>query len=707
MKVCRVLRPAVPFLLLISSLDGRSPAASKLPEKPNQVIVDVVVTDQSGQPVKGLREQDFRLFENDKRQKLDAFEEYAASAEPSAPPVPAKLPPNTFTNAASSAPDSINVILLDQLNTSEEHQAVGLREVTDFIARKPAGAAFAIFTLRNDDPSCTNYSYDPWSMQLTPYASDWRCTSLGRLTLVQGITHDKNRLLSALGSSLARPQSTSLREQLSRSWSAPHYSGFDGRFLDSGNYYGPLYYGRQLYGTDSYPSTLSEVYDSSMAWLAEIGHFLQNLPGRKSLIWMSDNFDAAPIAQYVEYWFPPKFKGWDKVDPYSPTMMTHLAADRLELARVALYPVDLTGKTEKIEVKRLCTFLWSQIRGTVFRRPLNVPVESGAGSCTAHYLDLNYVASQLGGVTFHSGEKIQKAITQVLNDESNYYTLTYSPNNKQFDGRVRDIKVSVGENGYHLAYRRRYWADDPSTVNRPDTAASQDIYLKNRTSPMPWTVVHINSDRIESQDPLSSATRWGAPESNAIIFTAVVGPTDKSIRATAAQMEQLQNYESFRSERIQYALEHMSAAELRGQHKGKGTIDTLPPADLTFVQPYSIDYYLDGKQLTLFQAADGSRLINLAVAILAYDESGKKVTGMEQSVAATFNISQLAKFQASDYHLHQLIQIPERTRLLRLALRDIRSNRFGSLEIPVRAISSPYERQKLELSSQPALTRHD
>jgi len=119
MKVCRVLRPAVPFLLLISSLDGRSPAASKLPEKPNQVIVDVVVTDQSGQPVKGLREQDFRLFENDKRQKLDAFEEYAASAEPSAPPVPAKLPPNTFTNAASSAPDSINVILLDQLNTSE------------------------------------------------------------------------------------------------------------------------------------------------------------------------------------------------------------------------------------------------------------------------------------------------------------------------------------------------------------------------------------------------------------------------------------------------------------------------------------------------------------------------------------------------------------------------------------------------------------
>ena len=347
MKVCRVLRPAVPFLLLISCLDRRSPAASKPPEKTNQVIVDVVVTDESGQPVKGLRQQDFQLSENGKRQKLDAVEEHVAAAEASVPPETAKLPPNTFTNALSLPPDSINVILLDQLNTSQEHQESGLREVTAFIARKPAGAAFAVFTLRNDDPACTNYSYDPWSMQLTPYASDWRCTSLGRLTLVQGITQDKHRLLSALGSNLARPHQASLREHLSLSWSAPLYSGLDGRFLDSGFYYGALYHGRQLYGTDSYPSDLPEVYDSSMTWLAEIGHFLQNLPGRKSLIWVSDNFDAAPIAQYVEYWFPPKFKGWDKVDPYSPTMMTHLAADRLELARVALYPVDFDRQDGK------------------------------------------------------------------------------------------------------------------------------------------------------------------------------------------------------------------------------------------------------------------------------------------------------------------------------------------------------------------------
>ena len=114
------------------------------------------MTDETGQPVKGLREQDFQLSENGKRQKLDAFEEHNAPAEPLAPPVSANLPTNTFTNAASSVPDSINVILLDQLNTSMKDQEIGLREVKDFISKKPVGAAFAIFVLRNDDPFCNS-----------------------------------------------------------------------------------------------------------------------------------------------------------------------------------------------------------------------------------------------------------------------------------------------------------------------------------------------------------------------------------------------------------------------------------------------------------------------------------------------------------------------------------------------------------------------
>jgi VWFA-related protein len=658
--------------------------------------VDVVVSDDANRPVKGLREQDFQLSENGKRQKLVFFQEHTARSKDLVPET-ANLPPNTFTNSASSEPDSINVILLDQLNTSMEDQEVGLREVADFIVRKPAGAAFAIFTLRNDDPACVLSGYNPWSFQVRPNISDWRCTSLGRLLLIQGITQDKHRLLSALNGGRAKPHTTALREEISQSRLASVDSEFRDIYANAVGGYGFGQYGREIYGSDSYPSTPPEVLDSSMTWLAEIGNFLQNLPGRKSLIWVSDNFDAAPMAQYVEYWFPPKFKGWEHVDPFSATLMTHLAADRLELARVAVYPVDLTGHTGKIERKRLCSVLWSQIPGTVYGRPNNESVESDSGSCTAHYFELSYVATQLGGRTFHGGESVQAAITQALSDESNYYTLSYSPANNKFDSKVRDIEIKLGDKNLHLAYRRRYWADDPSTVNRPATEASHDVYLPRPRGPIPWNVVHVNSGAADPNDPMSPATRWGAPESNEIAFTAHVEPTDKSVKATPVQMEQLRNYESFRSESIHDALEQLSDSEIRRPPKGKGVLKTLPALEPAFVQPYSIDYSLDGRQLTLFEAADGGHVLNVEVAILAYDEFGKKVTGMKQTIAAELNDSQLHEFQSSGYRVHQTLPIPERAAVLRLGVRDVRSGRIGSLEIPVSAISSPYQRRRLEL----------
>jgi VWFA-related protein len=442
MNVRRVLRSVVPLLFFVPTLTEVSPAGT--PDKNHQVIIDIVVTDESKQPVKGLRDRDFQLFENGKRQSVVFFEEHSVQAS-QAPSEPFSLPPNTFTNAASYPPDSINVILLDQLNTSIKNQEIALQKVKDFIAKKPLGAAFAIFTLRNDDPFCTTVRNLPW-FTLSPLNAETRCSTLGKLLLVQGITQDKVRLLSALNSSSAKPHQTWLRPQIDIWTLTPDPPFYISNILDNFSPY--TYYNRPYgyYGTDYYPSTPPEVIDTSMTWLAEIGHFLQNLPGRKSLIWVSDNFDAAPIAQYVEYWFPPKFKGWESVDPTSPTLMTHLAEDRLNLARVALYPVDLTGKTGKIEVKRSCTY-----------RPDNQePTDSDANVCTSHHFKLNYVSSQLGGATFHGSENVEEALTHAIVDESQYYTLKYSPTNNKFDAKVRNVKVTIQNKTYQLAYRRRY-----------------------------------------------------------------------------------------------------------------------------------------------------------------------------------------------------------------------------------------------------------
>src|SRR6201999_1413363 len=57
----------------------------------NLVVVRVVVRDAQGKPVKGLRKEDFRLFDSGKEQPIAQFEVEAA-VEPPSPPVTAHGP---------------------------------------------------------------------------------------------------------------------------------------------------------------------------------------------------------------------------------------------------------------------------------------------------------------------------------------------------------------------------------------------------------------------------------------------------------------------------------------------------------------------------------------------------------------------------------------------------------------------------------------
>jgi hypothetical protein len=371
------------------------------------------------------------------------------------------------------------------------------------------------------------------------------------------------------------------------------------------------------------------------------------------------------------------------------------------MGRVAIYPADLNGKTSDVELRRTCGF---QLRGDsgLGIVPFVIPItpQPSRFSCDDHSFKLSYLAAQSGGSVFHGAQKVHEAMTRAASDESTYYTLTYSPANTKLDGTVREIKITLGQKNYHLAYRKGYYADDPSTLNRPETKASPDLYLPNPQGPLPWKAIRF-SDLIpapsdDSKDPIVAALRYGAPESNDAVFTAHVEPTDKLVRATSEQMDQLQDYESFRTERIENAMENLTREQRRSQHKGRTVLDTLPLADPVFLQPYSIDYSLPGKQLSLTRDAHADHAFHLEVAILAYDALGKRVTGLKDTVSETISAADLQQFQSSDYKIHETLQIPDRVTRLRLAVRDVDGNHLGSLEVPVWAISSPYKRKRLE-----------
>ena len=86
------------------------------------VYIDVVVRDKSGQVVQGLTQQDFKVEEDGKLQKVDFFERHIlkqAAPSPWRQPLAPAQPQFLFTNIANreTASGAINIILFDLLNT--------------------------------------------------------------------------------------------------------------------------------------------------------------------------------------------------------------------------------------------------------------------------------------------------------------------------------------------------------------------------------------------------------------------------------------------------------------------------------------------------------------------------------------------------------------------------------------------------------------
>ena len=675
--------------------------------KPQPVTLDVVVTDGASHPLTNLALQDFEILENGKKQKILSFEAPGEPHEAEAISVPT-LPLNTFSNLNAFPPRSIEIVLLDQLNTSEEDQELALGSLHELLMRKPLDAAFAIFALRGDDPACSPFSYAESQFgigSIAPRFPDWSCLNRGQLLMVQGITEDRERLIAALDS-LVRPHPAWMRyfPGSGRGGTATFANGYPllGGTMPFANGY-PF-----LGGEPPDDQAPPEVYDTSTSALSDLGEILRDLPGRKGLIWISDSFDAEPVAQYFSAFFLDKFKSWEKTNPLSSTQLLHLAADRLSEDRVALYPVNLYAKDKHVEVKFVCP---EEIDDPLdaFAAFLNtsstrVTRQSMKNECSRTFMKLDTLATTTGGRYFSGAGAIQKAITQAISDDSSHYTFVYLPQQKKYDSRVRKIRVALidkGKKGDKLAYRRTYFADDPSTLY-PEHADEQDVYIKDPIATvLPRSRVvraaNFKADRDREARPLGSKLQYGAPESNGLVFTAHVVPAGPFKTATPAQMEVLQRYPSFTSERVQKAVKLVSR-DKQWQRKNTATLDALPYSDPVYVQPYSIEFSLAPGQLSLTQR-EGGYVVDLEIAVAAYDAKGKRVTGLKSEIHEVIPAARGLRFRSSEFHYQQDIQIADRVTVLRFAVRDIATGHSGSLEVPVWAINSPYRRHRLRLPS--------
>ena len=124
----------------------RQTATSTIKVETRVVLLDVVVTDHKGEAIPNLRQEDFQVTEDGKPQAISAFEEHKRETSPTIS-LPA-LPPNVYTNIQPvKSGDSVNVLLIDLLNTQPWFQKGVCTQAIKYLKTVPPGTRLAIFTL--------------------------------------------------------------------------------------------------------------------------------------------------------------------------------------------------------------------------------------------------------------------------------------------------------------------------------------------------------------------------------------------------------------------------------------------------------------------------------------------------------------------------------------------------------------------------------
>jgi VWFA-related protein len=466
----------------------------------HQVVLDVVIVDHGGHFVPGLKPADFTILEDGKPQKVVGFAVHQASAAPPSPAPKYKLPPNQYTNYQIADPQRpITVVLMDVLNTQVQDQAYTRKQMIEFLKALPPGQRVALFALGT------------------------------RLKMVQGFTGDSDTLVAAATTLLRKtsPLMTSEQDRQAAEITASNLQANAAGPTGGGSVdtavLAPVAQGIQkaLLSEQNYQQTLR--MEMTLAALQSLARALSAYPGRKNLLWLSAEF---PIR------FGPNFAPTNAVSDQARGGLdnsTRIQDVRVEAppiqetaalltsSQIAVYPIDIRGTISTgtgIDVSEGGIYGsiggLTQTRDHMTQRQITMEWDDHEA--------MSDIARETGGKAFYGSNDIKAALSASMNEGENYYTLAYTPDNHNWDGKYRKLEVKTTQGGAKLTYRRGYYAvanpdaikgkavDDQiallfATAMHPEAPTSTMVLLKVQVLPPDATHKTVRIDyAIDPQD---------------------------------------------------------------------------------------------------------------------------------------------------------------------------------------------------------------
>jgi len=352
-SVCQLVFSAVLPVLAHAQQSVQTPGDSSprlvLHSTTRAVVLDIVVTDQTGKPVGNLSKSDFTILEDGVAQEIASFET-----------------PGVHLHPLSYVEQSQTVLVLDEMNTRFEDLAFARYAVAKLLERNSGKLEMptALMALTNSG-----------LVQLHDY------TTAG------------SELLQALE-----------RHRAELPWRLR--TGMEGA---------------------------KERLATSIGAIQEIAYSRADYKARKNVVWVSPGF---PIITTSELLTEDRSVLFEAI---------RMLSDELLRTRITIYTVDPRGVT----VGRLLA---------AADQPSYLHSTNPAAGTTVADLALERLALETGGEALYGRNNLDQEIEDTIVNGAMYFTLSYYPSNRNWDGTFRKVRVNVDKPGLHATTRDGYFA---------------------------------------------------------------------------------------------------------------------------------------------------------------------------------------------------------------------------------------------------------
>jgi VWFA-related protein len=379
------------------------------------VLIDVQVIGRDGKPVKGLKQENFKLTEDGKEQKVASFDYYDIETIETAGAADQK--PILVSLGAVAQPEKVR-------ETVRDHRLIVL--FFDMTSMQPDELLRAI-------AAAQKYLRE----QMTPADLVGVVVFGNRLNVYANFTNDREALVRAVGR--LRPGKEA---QLAGAVDNAAAAGEEAVTEDTGDAYTADETEFNIFNTDR-----------KLAAIEGLCSLLRDIPGKKAVI---------------------EFAGGITQTGQENRSQLRSAVDAANRANVSLYTVDTRGLQASVPGGNADT---GAAAGTAMFSGAAVFRQTASRQDSRETLAT--LSQDTGGRAFFDMGDFKEVFAQVQEDSSGYYLLGYYSANGQKDGKWRDVKVKVVAPGSKVRHREGYYAaKDYTRFNTEDRERQLDEAMR-------------------------------------------------------------------------------------------------------------------------------------------------------------------------------------------------------------------------------------